>query len=41
LFDTKVTIDSASYDPNPPQGEVLVRSRAKLVPARTPSYSYR
>jgi hypothetical protein len=38
---SKVTIDSASYDPNPPEGEVLVRSGSKLVPARTPSYSYR
>ena len=38
---TKVTLDSASYDPNPPQGEVLVRSGAKLVPATPLSYSYR
>lgn len=38
---TKVTLDSASYDPNPPEGEVLVRSGAKLVPAIKPSYSYR
>ena len=40
---TKVTLDSASYDPNPPEGEVLVRSGGKLVPTKTsvPSYSYR
>ncbi|HAX41799.1 MAG TPA: lamin tail domain-containing protein [Bryobacteraceae bacterium] len=38
---TEVTLDSASYDPNPPEGEVLVRSGNKLVPARTVSYSYR
>jgi hypothetical protein len=38
---TQVTIDSASYDPHPPQGEVLVRSGSKLVPARTPAYSSR
>lgn len=40
---TKVTLDSASYDPNPPEGDVLVRSGGKLVPVRAsvPSYSYR
>ncbi|MCZ2077705.1 MAG: hypothetical protein LC130_22200 [Bryobacterales bacterium] len=37
----EVTLDSASYDPNPPEGEVLVRSGNKLVPTRTVSYSYR
>ena len=38
---TKVTLDSASYDPNPPEGEVLMRSGDKLVPTRVPSYSGR
>ena len=38
---TQTTIDSASYDPHPPQGEVLIRSGDKLVPARTPAYSSR
>ena len=39
---TKVTLDSASYDPYPPEGEVLVRSGDKLVPAKTSvSYSRR
>jgi hypothetical protein len=38
---TKVTLDSASYDPNPPEGEVLTRSGDKLVPAKVPSYSGR
>jgi len=37
---TKVTLDSASYDPNPPEGEVLVRSGDKLVPATKAAYSY-
>lgn len=30
---TKETIDSASYDPNPPEGVVLHRQGTKLVPA--------
>ena len=38
---TKVTLDSASYDPNPAEGEVLIRSGDKLVPAKVPSYSGR
>jgi hypothetical protein len=38
---TKVTLDSGSYDPNPPEGEVLMGSGDKLVPARMPSYSRR
>lgn len=38
---TKVTLDSASYDPNPPEGDVLVRIGDKLVSAKMPSYSYR
>jgi len=37
---TKVTLDSASYDPNPPEGEELVRSGDKLVAVRKPAYSY-
>lgn len=36
---TKITLDSASYDPNPPEGEELVRSGDKLVPARKAAYS--
>jgi len=31
---TEVTVDSASYDPNPPEGEVLRRGGNKLIPAR-------
>ena len=38
---TKVTLDYAGYDPNLREGEVLVRSGAKLVPSKSPSYSYR
>jgi Lamin Tail Domain len=39
---TKVTLDSASYDPDPPEGEVLVRSGGKLVSVKVPaSYSLR
>lgn len=38
---TQVTVDTASYDPNPPEGEVLIRVGNKLVPARVPSYSSR
>lgn len=43
LYDrvTEVTLDTASYDPNPPEGEVLVRSGTKLVPTTTLSHSYR
>jgi hypothetical protein len=37
---TKVTLDSASYDPNPPEGEVLVRSGDKLVPSTKAAYTY-
>jgi hypothetical protein len=37
---TEVTLDSASYDPNPPEGQILVRSGAKLM-ATQPSYSGR
>ena len=29
----KATIDSASYDPYPPEGAVLHRQGAKLIPA--------
>ena len=37
---THVTLDSASYDPNPPEGEVLFRSSGKLVPVRTSVLAY-
>ena len=30
---TKTTVDRASYDPNPPEGAVLIRQGDKLVPA--------
>lgn len=30
---TKTTIDSASYDPNPPEGIILIRNGDKLVPS--------
>jgi hypothetical protein len=36
---TKVTLDSASYDPNPPEGEILVRKGDKLVPIAKAAYS--
>lgn len=34
-------IDSASYDPNPPEGAVLVRVGSKLVPSRVTSFLQR
>jgi len=34
----KQNVDQASYDPYPPEGEVLVRSGYKLVPASVPAY---
>lgn len=37
----KETIDSASYDPYPPEGTTLYRQGAKLVPARVPASTYR
>lgn len=33
--------DEAEYDPNPPDGAVLVRRSTKLIPATTAAYSYR
>jgi hypothetical protein len=36
---TKEWVDLTSYDPNPPEGAVLVRSGAKLVPASVAAYS--
>lgn len=33
--------DEAAYDPNPPDGAVLVRRAQKLVPATAAAYSYR
>lgn len=41
LFDTarEQNIDQASYDPYPPEGQILVRSGNKLVPAAVPAYS--
>lgn len=39
---TQQTLDSASYDPYPPEGQVLVRMGGKLVSAKAAStYSYR
>jgi len=38
---TKETIDSASYDANPPEGVVLHRQGAKLVPAPVAAGGYR
>lgn len=35
------TIDAASYDPNPPDGVILVRVGAKLQPAYIPAWLYR
>lgn len=32
-------IDQASYDPYPPEGQVLIRAGNKLVPAMVPAYS--
>ncbi len=37
---TQVTLDSASYDPNPPEGEALVRVGSKLM-APQPAYTGR
>lgn len=37
----KATIDSASYDPYPPEGSVLFRQGAKLVPASVTAGTYR
>jgi hypothetical protein len=37
---TKTTLDAASYDPNPPEGQVLVRSGDKLVSPQ-PAYAGR
>jgi hypothetical protein len=34
----KQNIDQATYDPYPPEGEFLVRSGSKLVPAFVPAY---
>ena len=34
-------IDGASYDPNPPEGVVLVRHGTKLEPAYAPAFRYR
>lgn len=41
LFDSTANqnIDQASYDPYPPEGQVLVRSGNKLVPAVVPAYT--
>lgn len=32
-------IDQASYDPFPPEGQVLIRSGSKLVPVGVPAYA--
>jgi len=32
-------IDQASYDPHPPEGQVLIRSGSKLVPVGVPTYT--
>jgi hypothetical protein len=34
----KQNIDQATYDPYPPEGEILIRSGSKLVPAYAPAY---
>lgn len=34
-------IDAASYDPNPPEGLILIRSGPKLVPAASLAWLYR
>ena len=41
LFDTMLrqNVDQASYDSYPPEGQVLVRSGIKLVPAAIPTYT--
>lgn len=41
LFDTtlKQNVDQASYDPYPPEGQVLTRSGNKLVPVAVPAYA--
>jgi hypothetical protein len=41
LFDSSrnQNIDQASYDPYPPEGQVLVRSGNKLVPVGVPAYA--
>jgi len=31
---TEATIDSASYEPNPPEGAALVRQGARLIPVQ-------
>lgn len=41
LFDIgqKQNIDQASYDPYPPEGQILIRSGNKLVPIAVPAYT--
>lgn len=41
LFDTTLNqnVDQASYNPHPPEGQVLVRSGNKLIPAAIPAYT--
>lgn len=36
----KQNIDQATYDPYPPEGQVLARAGSKLVPAMVPAYSW-
>jgi hypothetical protein len=35
----KQNIDQASYDPFPPEGQILIRSGSKLVPVGVPAYA--
>ncbi len=41
LFDTTLNqnVDQTFYNPNPPEGQVLVRSGNKLIPATVPAYT--
>jgi hypothetical protein len=41
LFDPMLNqnVDQASYDPYPPEGQVLVRSGSKLIPVTVPAYT--
>lgn len=41
LYDSMINsnLDQASYDPNPPEGHILIRSGARLVPAAAPAYA--